>query len=349
MKLALCGDLHLGASKDSDWIQQYQKDFFEFMVSECEKRGVKELIQTGDWFDVRRGITATTMNFNRDVVVPTLSYFDHVHVDVGNHDMQLKDRITPNSVTELLGGLDGFTVYDKPSTVDFDGRHIDIIPWICRGNSDEINEFIGSTDSKIAVGHFELAGFKYTGGISTGLSPDFLSKYDKVWSGHYHNQSEGQNVRYLGTPYTLTLGDANESRGFFIYDTELDDLTYIENPVCNHIKVYFNADTFLLTDLNAYTNKFVKFVCEKRSSSNSAIDFDKALDELYKVAYDVEKLDEIDLDVNELDDNSDDELDVKDTDYYIHVAVDALDESDFVKARINEIYDSLKLEANDLK
>lgn len=347
MKLALCGDLHFGVAKDSYWVQSYQLEFIKFMTDECKNRGVKTLIQTGDWFDVRRGVTATTLNFVDRKIVQLLDHFDEIHVDVGNHDMQLVDSITPNNVTEQLTKYDKFTVYDEPKTVTFGNVDIDIIPWVCKENKDEIENFIKLTNSEYAVGHFELAGFRYTGGISKGADAAMLENYKQVWSGHYHNQSEGKNVKYIGTPYTLTLGDANEERGFYIFDTETLELEFVKNPVCNHVKVYFNADTFKLSEINQYRNKFVKFVCEKRSSSKQDIDFDKALDALYSVVYDAEKVDDLELDIDEVDDE--DQIEVKNTDYYVYKAVDLLEESDKVKQRTTEIFKSLKLEANDIK
>ncbi|MFP9166840.1 hypothetical protein ACLI1Y_15840, partial [Enterococcus faecalis] len=170
-----------------------------------------------DIFDVRKAITHKTMEFAREIVQTLDDAGITLHTIVGNHDLHYKNVMHPNASTELLAKYPNVKVYDKPTTVDFDGCLIDLIPWMCEENTGEILEHIKTSSASFCVGHWELNGFYFYKGMkSHGLEPDFLKTYKEVWSGHFHTISEAANVRYIGTPWTLTAGDENDPRGFWM-------------------------------------------------------------------------------------------------------------------------------------
>ena len=68
----------------------------------------------------------------------------------------------------------------------------------------------------------------------------FLSKYNQVYSGHFHTISESGNIKYIGTPYTLTAGDENDIRGFYHMDES--GFNFIENKSTWHRKLYYPDD-----------------------------------------------------------------------------------------------------------
>lgn len=347
MKVAVVGDLHIGLRRDDEWTARNQLRFFEFFQSECKKRDVKATIQTGDWFDVRSGITQATIRMSRTTLVPIFQSIGPTYVLVGNHDMHLRETITPNSCREVLGHYDQFTIIDEAQTITIDGVTIDLIPWICRENRDSTAKFIEQSTSDICVGHFELAGFYYYTGLkSEGSKSDFLAKYKQVWSGHFHCQSEHDNIKYLGTPYTLTLGDANDSRGFWIFDTVTRELEYIENPDCWHKKIYFNADTFNIKTIDELKDRAVRIVVEKRSSETRKIDFDVISERIAAVA---KTLDVIDQGTEFSLDDEDGTIEVEDTKSFVDTYIDELDESDTIKARCKYMFGALQREALELE
>lgn len=264
MKLILCGDLHMGVNEDNPLIQDMQANFIKFMCEYAYENEIRHMLQAGDWFDVRRGISQRTLNLQRERVIPYLDkYFDAVTVLVGNHDMHFKNKIHPNSVTEVLGEY--CNVVDKPRTAKFGSTLIDVIPWVCEENEKEVEEFIKNSNSEYAIGHFELAGFEmYKGTVAKGDYDDtLLGKYRKVFSGHYHTSSEKHNVLYLGTPYTLTMGDAGELRGFWVLDTETHDIEFVpfEEGTLHHSLVY--SGDFDVSVIKNYAGKFVRLVVER--------------------------------------------------------------------------------------
>ena len=262
MSVIFLGDLHIGARKDCEYIQNAQKELIKQMCDYAVKNHIDVLVQTGDWFDVRAGLSQETMRFNRECILPMLeSAFSKVYIIVGNHDMHLKNQISPNSVFESFHSNKIFTVVEQPKTFVIDGDLIDLIPWECSGNKEQIRNFINDSKSEYCVGHWELTGFEFYKGVpSTGEEPEFLEKYKHVISGHYHTQSQKGNIQYIGTPYTLTLGDANDVRGFWVKNGS--DFEFIQNPNCWHSKIHYN-DKFDSSTIKDYTGKVVQIIVEK--------------------------------------------------------------------------------------
>lgn len=273
---AILGDLHMGVKNDDPWMEENMLKFFKFFVKECKKRNITTCVQTGDWFDVRKGISHRTMEFIREDIIPLLeSQFEKIYITVGNHDMHLKNKITPNSPRECLAQYEMFEIIDSPKTVYFGETSFDLIPWLCKGNHDEIMKFIDDSVSDYNIGHWELTGFYFYRGMkSSGDDPEFLKKYKKVFCGHFHTQSEGKNIQYVGTPYTITLGDANDSRGFWIFKED-ETLEFVKNPITNHAKLYF--DSKWKYKPGTFKNKCVRLIIQETT------------DELNNVLEDLEK------------------------------------------------------------
>ncbi|QNJ50422.1 SbcD-like subunit of palindrome specific endonuclease [Escherichia phage a15] len=240
MKILNLGDWHLGVKADDEWVQSIQLDGIKQAIEYSKKNGITTWIQYGDIFDVRKAITHKTMEFAREIVQMLDDAGITLHTIVGNHDMHFKNTLTPNASTELLAKYPNVKVYDKPTTVDFDGCLIDLIPWMCEENTGEILEHIKTSSASFCVGHWELNGFYFYKGMkSHGLEPDFLKTYKEVWSGHFHTISEAANVRYIGTPWTLTAGDENDPRGFWMFDTETERMEFIPNNTTWHRRIHY--------------------------------------------------------------------------------------------------------------
>lgn len=342
-KIAILGDLHFGIKDDDRWVQAYQKSFIEYLDNYCMSNGIETIFQLGDWFDVRRGISQDTLHFQRTVVDPIMAKYA-TYVIVGNHDAHLRESLHPNSCTEILARNDFYHVIEDMETINVYGIDFDFIPWICKENCDDIYSKIGVSNSKYALMHAELNGFYFSKGqkSSGGDDAGFLKKYKQVWSGHFHTQSKAGNIHYLGTPYTLTMADADEVRGFFIFDTETHELEFVGNPDCWHHKVHFNADTFNPKCIESFTDKSVKIVVEKRSSdSRPEINFDVIEQRIADVAHQLQTIDELEI-VEHVADNV---KSVKDVTEYVAEYVDSLEESTGVRERTKNMFGSLYKEA----
>lgn len=349
-KFALLGDLHMGAKGDDPWLEEIIVSYVKWFVDQCKEKGIRSCLQAGDWFDVRKGLSQRTLEVVRTKVVPMMQEaFDDIWVIVGNHDMHLKHKITPNSVREALGKYEKFHIIESPETIMVEGVCVDMIPWMCKENVDEITDFIKKSSSKYCMGHFELTGYYFYKGLkSSGMDPSFLDKYKEVWSGHFHTISNGGNVQYLGTPYTLTLGDANDPRGFWVFDTDAGKISFIENPCVNHFRVYFDADkwTHKKSDLEKlYTNKTVKLVIEKSSSeTNKKVKIDQVLDDFERICHEF-SFEFVESSSGSDDDPAEQDVEIKKTFDIIEEQIDLLEETDEVKERVRKIFSGLYAEA----
>lgn len=255
------GDLHYGVAKDDPWIQNIQRESVQQTIDICKKENIDTIIQFGDWFDVRKAITHVTMEFSREMVELYREAGINIIIIPGNHDLHYKNQIHPNSVTELLSRYDNITIYDKPTTVDIDGTQIDLIPWMCEENTADILKHIKESSAEYCIGHWELNGFYFYKGMkSHGLEPDFLKKYKQVYSGHFHTISEAGNVKYIGTPYSITSGDEDDPRGVWTFDGKTGKTKFYQNPVMWHQKVYYPNTKINFED---YRNIAVRLVVNK--------------------------------------------------------------------------------------
>ncbi|ANA49403.1 endonuclease subunit [Salmonella phage vB_SnwM_CGG4-1] len=302
MKILHTGDWHLGVKGDDPWLQNIQRDGLRQMIEYSKKNDINTWIQYGDIFDVRKAITHKTMEFAREIASMLEEAGIVMHTIIGNHDMNLKHKIHPNAITELLGKYDHIVIHDTPETVDFDGCLIDMIPWMCEENTSDIMNHIKTSDADICIGHWELSGFYYYKGLkSHGLEPDFLKKYKHVRSGHFHTISSAANVKYIGTPWTLTAGDENDPRGFWIQDTQDDSFDFIENETCWHQKIIYPFKGKF--DINRYKNISVRVIITEVDK-----DLPKFESELEKVVHELRTVSKID---NSLEVDEEAEVEVK--------------------------------------
>lgn len=335
-KVIILGDCHFGIKNHDSKIAEYQLKFFkDVLIPYIKANDVKTIIQTGDWFDSRRAIRHATLHLIRKHIIPLIDKDQRWYVLVGNHDMALKEAVHPNSCSEILGVYDNFVVIDEPMTVSVDGIDIDLIPWICKENKKQIRQYISDSKSYYAVGHFELSGFYYYRGVaSDGENKGFLSDYGQVWSGHFHTRSNNGNIRYVGTPYQLTHGDADDARGFEVFDTETKAIEFIENPNRLYTKIYYNHATFDKTSVPLYKDMHVKLIIESRGEAAA---FDVLIEEFSECVASIDVIDN--FDVVSADSNL--KIDITDTLKIISDYIDELDDTPVIKKEIKKIMTAL--------
>jgi predicted phosphodiesterase len=285
-KIAILGDTHFGMRGDSiafhnHYREFYSKHFFPYLV----QHGIRTIFQLGDLFDRRKYISFQSLALSRKYFFDEIHRLDlEMHTLLGNHDITFKNTLEINSPELLLQDYKNVYVYNEP----YDWNGIDIIPWICKDNEDEVLDFIKRSNNEVCFGHFELQGYKMDQGTicHEGMNASILSKYDLVLSGHFHHKSNNGSIIYVGTPGEMTWMDYNDERGFHIYDTETRQLEFIKNPMRMFYKIHYNDDNMFYNDIinddySHLANKYVKVVVEKR---NNTFLFDTLIDSLTKVS-----------------------------------------------------------------
>ena len=161
------------------------------------------------------------------------------------------------------------------------------MPWICPENYERSMDEIKNTKATYCMGHFEIDGFvMHPGAVCEGGLPRSLfSKFNLTFSGHYHHKSYADSIHYLGNPYELTWSDYQDSRGFHLFDTETEELEFIENPNRMFFKIHYDDKAESITeitkkDLSEYTNRYVKVVIDNKTNQFL---FDRFMENLYNV------------------------------------------------------------------
>jgi DNA repair exonuclease SbcCD nuclease subunit len=199
-----------------------------------------------------------------------------LYVIAGNHDCAKTNTNKINSVS-LLGTPNMHVIDMKPETVLIDGVLIDMYPWINSENLSESIDFQKESNSKYAVGHFEFKGFPMHPGTlcESGISHSQFSRYDKVFSGHFHTISQQGNVMYTGTPCELSWSDWNDPKGFWVLDTETSALEHIRNPYTLFEKITYSEG--MRYDYSRATDKYIKVIVADKTDQKK---FDSFIDNL---------------------------------------------------------------------
>lgn len=343
MKVAILGDTHFGCRNDLTLFHKHFEKFYDHMLGTLEDAGVDVIIQLGDLFDRRKYVNFNTLNESRRY------FFDRLREKnirlitlVGNHDIYWREKLTVNSADLLLRDYANITVCSSPTTLTLaDDSTIDIIPWICADNEQEVKQFIAESKSDLCAGHFEIENFQMYRGVEShgGLPVNMFAKYERVLSGHYHTRSERENITYVGTPYEMTWQDFNDPKGFHLFDLETRELQFFENPNKIFVRLdYSDADPKTL-DLADLADCFIKVVVTNKTDLYK---FDQYIQKLYtKGCFEVKIVE----DMSEFSDGEiGEEIDLEDTMDVLSNYIDSI-ETSADKDKIKQFMKSLYVEA----
>lgn len=283
MKIAIITDQHFGARKGSKIFHDYFLKFYEeVFFPTLAKEGVSAVIDLGDTFDNRKSIDLWSMNWAQKNYYDRLKQMKlHVWTVVGNHTSYYKNTNELNTIDVLLKNYDNVTKISEPTEVHFEDCPVLFLPWINQENEEITKKLIKNTSAKVAMGHLELNGFAVMRGMycEHGMDKSILSKFDRVFSGHYHTRSSDGKIFYLGNPYELYWNDVYDNRGFHIFDTETLEHTPVNNPFNIFQKIQYEDTPWQTFNFSEYENKFVKLIVRKKTDEKQ---FEKFFESLTK-------------------------------------------------------------------
>ena len=339
MKVAIITDQHFGARKGADYLHKYFKKFYEdVFFPTIESQGITTVIDMGDTFDNRRNIDLASLEWSKKV------YFDRLksmkiklHSIVGNHTAYYKDTNEVNTIDLLLKEYNNIITYSSTTEVKFDKLKVLFVPWINSENHNDTLNLIKKSKCKVAMGHLELNGFTATPGhtMEHGMDSKPFDKFEKVYSGHYHQRSDNGKVFYLGNPYEMFWNDVNQTRGFHIFDTDTIEHTPINNPYKLFHNIYYQDQNYKLFDARELKNKIVKVIVRQKTDQKQ---FEKFIDKLYSSGIQELKI----IENFQLHESGD--FEVEDTENTIGILNRYIDESDFegdktmIKGILQKIY-----------
>jgi len=345
MKVAIITDQHFGARGDSTQCLDYYQNFYDnIFFPTLEQRDIKHILVLGDTFDRRKFI-----NFNTLAMAKSMFFqkaFDQgtfITMIAGNHDTYYKNTNDVNSPELTLAEYSNVIIVTRPETINVHGIPVCFLPWICADNHvDSMNE-IKNTKAEICMGHLEVAGFAMYRGVEShdGLSKELFSKFDMVFSGHYHHKSDDGHIFYLGNPYELTWQDYNDPRGFHIFDLSTRQLEFIQNPYSLFERFEYDDSTYDPdgVDTSFATDKYVKIIVVNKTNLYK---FDKFINRIYqKNPLDVKIIE----DFSEFNEGEVDEsINLEDTSSVLSNYIDSL-ETDIDKEKLKSFMKTLYTEA----
>ena len=283
MLTAIATDQHFGCRKNSKLFHDYFLEFYDnVFFPTIEKNNIKTVLDLGDTFDNRKTIDFAALEWAKT------HYYDKLHslgckvyTVVGNHTAYYKNTNSINAVDLLLREYDNVEVISEPKEITIGNLPILFIPWINQENEQKTFNLIKNTKCSVAMGHLELSGFAAHIGhiMEEGQDKKIFSKFDKVFSGHYHTRSNDGRIFYLGNPYEIYWNDVNDTRGFHLFDTETLSLEPVNNPYRLYYQIYYDDTKEFEIDYSTYQNKIVKLIVKNKSDS---IKFENFVDSLYE-------------------------------------------------------------------
>ena len=231
----------------------------------------------------------------------------------------------------------------------FDNLNVLFLPWINASNHASTMTAIENSKAEICMGHLEIAGFEMMKGMKNehGIDKSIFTKFDTVFSGHFHHKSDDGHIYYLGSPYEFYWNDCDDRKGFHILDTESRSLDRIINPRTIHKKIYYDdtQNDYKSHDLEQYRDNYVKVIVVNKKD---LYQFDQFIDRLLKADSQEVKIieDFSDLDANTV---SDDIVEnTQDTLTLLNMYIDELDVT-LDKSRLKNTQRELYTEAQDLE
>jgi len=347
MKVALVTDTHFGARSDSIQFDEFFSSFYrDIFFPSLKEQGIKTIVHLGDVFDRRKFVNFVTLKRCKEYFFQTaLNEGIDVIILIGNHDTFYKNTNDVNSVELLLQEYPNIQIHSSPTHIVLGKRKILLLPWICQANHEESMKLLDTTDAHVCFGHLELEGFQMFKGQINDHGDDItpFKKFDLVCSGHFHHRNTKDNIVYLGNPYEITWSDYDDLRGFHIYDTYSNELTFIPNTRKMFHKIFYDDTSDVNYDvyLDDAKSTCIKIIVVKKTDHQA---FERWLERMYlqnpieiRVIEDMKQLDEgtIEEDIN-----------VEDTMSILTTYIDSI-ETNLDKVRLKKLFQSLYVEAQN--
>ena len=140
--------------------------------------------------------------------------------------------------------------YDSPTAIEIDGIGFVLLPFMKEiqietyrnSDSESIDEILTNkaqellktlkSETKILVGHYAISSAKMSNDKEVVgeivLNKNLLTGFDACLFGHIHKKqivSKEPLIAYSGALQRTNLGEANDDRGFYIFDTETKKLS----------------------------------------------------------------------------------------------------------------------------
>ena len=236
-KLTIIGDPHI----KPDNLDTISKLFglVESMGNDC--------VWLGDQLDTKELIRGRCINALFDYL--STSKLNHTLL-IGNHcwfNLECKEHSQ-----EVLKVLENVIIVDKPILIPVECEK-GAISTLFFPYFHDIEEFKKSLlqfkkeNPKLLFMHQGVIGFDYGNGlIATGkssgeISPSDIPKKLKVISGHFHKYAENGNITFLGTPFSHSFGESDQTKYLGVLHLPEMNLELVETNFPKHKTYYIDC------------------------------------------------------------------------------------------------------------
>lgn len=213
------------------------------LFSVVERQG-KSVIWTGDLLDTKEVIRGKCLNAFFEYFKS--SKLNHV-ILVGNHDwfnLECKDHSL-----KTLSALPNVVVIDKPTVMG----NITYIPYI--HDLGLLKAELLKVATPYCVAHLDVANFDYGNGqlCEKGVTLKDFAHIKLLVSGHFHKFQAKENLVYIGSPFSHSFGESDQTKYLGYWDDLSGTLSTFETELPKHKTLQlFLDDLQPLEDLDIF-------------------------------------------------------------------------------------------------
>ena len=225
-KVAFIADVHLGVPNRLDDIVFSLNTIKEY----CRLCEIDTVVVLGDLFHDRRSITI-------DTLVAATKFFKECQklgqewiAFPGNHDMFLRHSWDINSLQPLDKHL---TIINEIKLLKLDDQRFWVLPFIQYEKAymrvlKKLEEHVQEGDKLLTHVGVRGATLNNCFLLKDWSTVNFENtKFDKIYTGHFHSKQQLGNVWYPGSPIPFKFDEGDVPHGFYVYDTKTDSHKFI--------------------------------------------------------------------------------------------------------------------------
>jgi DNA repair exonuclease SbcCD nuclease subunit len=249
-------------NNSTEWIDIQKEFFYKLYIPTLKKHYLEGdvVIHCGDVFDAKQNINTLVMNEALDIV-KSISDICPVYIMLGNHDLYRKNNNDINSC-KFFRYMSGITLVDNTLTLDaVSNKKLFLMAW--QNTKQQQKDTLLSNMANYLFCHTDVNNIQYNSfiKITDGTPPAQFKNFDFTFTGHIHHRQElGNSIFVMGSPYSMTMADVDNTKGFYLLDLETDVFTFFENtisPVFRKFDIFAIKDFRMDTLRKLFKNNFV--------------------------------------------------------------------------------------------
>jgi DNA repair exonuclease SbcCD nuclease subunit len=301
-------DLHWGIKKFSKDQYNLQMNYFrEVIFPFVLENKIEHVIHAGDIVDEPQIVDNAML---QDLQSDWIEWFENHRINLylmcGNHDIYLRDETTYNFNKILSHGRKYVAEISDIAIRYIDNTHIGFVPF--SKSFDELkrqSSVLSKYDfgNMVVVGHHDIKDITFNryGTAKKGLDSESIKDFGTVVVGHYHNQSQTRNIRYLGTLYQHTAGEFGFRKGFWTMNSAGEFSFHEQTTLPRHYEIEYIQEgrkqpTFVINDgieVSTTTNDYnvVRKIVSKNhtmftaTNYNTETKYQEIVNDLKSIAY----------------------------------------------------------------